>query len=411
MLATAVTGRAQTYATNIPAEHPAIRYSQEPLENPVSRLARQLEDGKVQLEFKEGGLGYLPSLLERLGVNPDSQALVFSKTSFQAAKIGPRNPRAIYFNDDVAVGWVRGGDGFEIAAADPKQGVVFYTLDIRKVDQPRLTRREECLHCHQGPATLGVPGIFVGSVYPNAGGMPYRQGAIITDHRTAFGDRWGGWYVNAVRGEQRDRANAVAPDPAEPLSLETAGRQNLTSLLKEFNPTGYLTPVSDIVALMTFEHQTQMTNLITRLGWQTRIAQHDAGRAQDLSADIEALVAYMLFADEAPLPEPVQGVSTFASTFPQRGPRDRQGRSLRDFDLQKRMFRYPLSYMIYSAAFDALPGIIRERVYQRLYEVLSGSGQNKKFARLSDEDRRSILQILRDTKPSLPGYWRDSAVP
>jgi hypothetical protein len=411
MLAIAVTGHAQTYATNIPAEHPAIRYSQEPLENPVSRLVRQLEDGKVQLEFKEGGLGYLPSLLERLGVNPDSQALVFSKTSFQAAKIGPRNPRAIYFNDDVAVGWVRGGDGFEIAAADPKQGVVFYTLDIRKVDQPRLTRREECLHCHQGPATLGVPGIFVGSVYPNAAGMPYRQGAIITDHRTAFGDRWGGWYVNAVRGEQRDRANAVAPDPAEPLSLETAGRQNLTSLLKEFNPTGYLTPVSDIVALMTFEHQTQMTNLITRLGWQTRIAQHDAGRAQDLSADIEALVAYMLFADESPLPEPVQGVSTFATTFPQRGPRDREGRSLRDFDLQERMFRYPLSYMIYSAAFDALPDIIRERVYRRLYEVLNGRDQNKKFARLSDEDRRSILQILRDTKPSLPGYWRDSAVP
>jgi hypothetical protein len=411
MLAIAVTAHAQTYATNIPVEHPAIQYSQEPLENPVSRLARHLEDGKVRLAFKEGGLGYLPSLLERLGVNPDSQALAFSKTSFQAARIGPRNPRAIYFNDDVAVGWVRGGDGLEIAAGDPKQGVVFYTLDTQKVDRPRLTRRQECLHCHQGPATLGVPGIFVGSVYPNAAGMPYRQGAIITDHRTAFGDRWGGWYVNAVRGEQRDRANAVAPDPAEPLTLETAGRQNLTSLVKEFNPTGYLTGVSDIVALMTFEHQTQMTNLITRLGWEARIAQYNAGRAEALSSDIEALVDYMLFADEAPLPEPVLGVSTFATTFAQRGPRDRQGRSLRDFDLQKRMFRYPLSYMIYSAAFDALPDIIRERVYRRLYEVLNGRDQDKKFARLSDEDRRSILQILRDTKPGLPDYWRDSAVP
>ena len=411
MLAIAVAVNAQTYATNIPVEHPAIHYSQQPLENPVSGLARQLEDGKASLEFKEGGLGYLPSLLERLGVNPDSQALVFSKTSFQAAKIGPRNPRAIYFNDDVAVGWVRGGDGFEIAVSDPKQGVVFYTLETQKVDQPRLTRRQECLHCHQGPATLGVPGIFVGSVYPNAAGMPYRQGAIITDHRTAFSDRWGGWYVNALRGEQRDRANAVAPDPAEPMALETEGRQNLTSLRKEFNTSGYLTPVSDIVALMTFEHQTQITNLITRLGWEARIALHDAGRGEDLSADIEALVAYMLFADEAPLPEPVQGVSNFATTFPQRGPRDHMGRSLRDFDLQKRMFRYPLSYMIYSAAFDTLPEIVRERVYRRLYEVLNGKDQSKKFAGLSDDDRRSILQILRDTKAGLPDYWGDTAVP
>jgi hypothetical protein len=241
--------------------------------------------------------------------------------------------------------------------------------------------------------------------------MPYRQGAIITDHRTPLGDRWGGWYVNAVRGEQRDRANAVAPDPAEPMALEIEGRQNLTSLRKEFNTTGYLTPVSDIVALMTFEHQTQMTNLITRLGWEARIAQHAAGQAGDLSADIEGLVAYMLFADEAPLPEPVQGVSSFAMTFPRRGPRDRHGRSLRDFDLQKRMFRYPLSYMIYSAAFDSLPDIIRERVYRRLYEVLSGTDQDRKFARLSDNDRRCILQILRDTKPGLPGYWQHSAVP
>src|SRR5262249_42062164 len=151
---------------------------------------------------------------------------------------------------------------------------------------------------------------------------------------------------------------AVAPDSAEFLTL-TAGRQNLTSLLKEFNPTGYLTGVSDIVALMTFEHQTQMTNLITRLGWDAWIAQHKAGQAEDLSSDIEALVDYMFFADEAPLPEPVLGVSTFATTFAQRGPRDRQGRSFRDFDLQKRIFRYPLSYMIYSVAFDALPDIIR----------------------------------------------------
>jgi hypothetical protein len=385
---------AQTYASNLPADHPAILYQTADLDDAATRLGKELATGKVKLD--------LPGLLEHFGINPDSQALVFSQTSFQAAKISPRNPRAIYFNDEVAVGWVRGGQGLEVAALDPKQGVVFYSFADGK-----LVRRQECLHCHVGSATLGVPGMFVGSVYPNAFGRPDRTGAIITDHRTPFADRWGGWYVNAARGQQRDRSNATAPDPAEPHALMTEGRQNLTSLFKEFNTAGYLSPVSDIVALMTFEHQTQMANFFTRLGWEARIAAQEGKPDPQIEADIEAAVAYMLFADEAPLKEPVEGISTFTKTFPQRGPRDHQGRSLRDFDLQTRLFRYPLSYMVYSRAFDALPEDVRARIYRRLYDVLSGQEQGAKFGRLAGRDRRAILEILRDTKPGLPGYWKD----
>jgi hypothetical protein len=405
---------ADLYQDNLRADHPAILYDQPSVDNPAARLNQKLERGELKLDYREGGLGYLPSLLEQLGISPDSQALVFSKTSFQAPKISPRNPRAIYFSEDVALGWVRGGDGFEIAALDPKQGILFYTLDTRQHDQPRLARQAVCLHCHQGPATSGVPGIFIGSVYPNSAGNPYQPGAIVTDHRTAFKDRWGGWYVNATHGEQKDRANAVASDPAEPevlhgLGLEQQGSQNLASLIGFFNPAGYLTPVSDIVALMTFEHQTQMVNFMTRLNWEARIAEHDQTRDhKPVDADIESLATYMLFADEAPFDEPIQGVSTFTSTFPKRGPRDSHGRSLRDFDLNHRLFRYPLSYMIYSAAFDALPEPVRDRVYRRLYEVLTSQDRTPKFARLSIEDRQSILEILRDTKPSLPSYWRAS---
>jgi hypothetical protein len=395
--------RAQIYSSSLPVDHPAIRYAQEITDDPIARLARQLDSGKTTLDYREGGLGYLPSLLDHLGVHPDSQALVFSKTSFQATRISPRNPRAIYFGDDVAVGWVRGGEGFELAGLDPKQGVIFYTLAVAKSDRPRIVRRTDCLHCHQGAATLGVPGIFVGSVYPDSFGNPARQGAIITDHRTSFQDRWGGWYVNATRGQQPDRANAVAPDPAEPEVLKTEGRQNLTSLAKEFSTAGYLTPVSDIIALMTFEHQTQMTNLMTRLNWEARIPET---KPAEIESDIRAIVAYMLFADEAPLREPIQGVSTFTRTFPQRGPRDHRGRSLRDFDLETRLFRYPLSYMIYSAAFDNLPPSVRDPILQQLYDVLAGKGQSEKFAGLSGADRRAILEILQDTKPNLPAYWR-----
>ncbi len=401
LLALAASAFAQVYQSNLPADHPAIRYAHPTTEDPAAKLNRKLERGETTLEYRDAS-GYLPSLLQQFGINIDSQALVFSKTSFQAAKISPRNPRAIYFDDDVAVGWVRGGSGMEIASLDPRQGIVFYTLDAQKQDHPRLVRQQVCLRCHQGPATEGVPGIFVGSVFPNASGDPYQQDAIITDHRTAFADRWGGWYVNAAHGEQRDRANSVAPDPAEPETLANDGLQNQASLIHFFNPTGYLAPLSDIVALMTFEHQTQMVNMMTRVGWDQRMGQSAA-----LDADIESLVRYMLFADEAPLAEPLQGVSSFTKTFPQRGPRDRQRRSLRDFDLERRLFRYPLSYMIYSAEFNALPAPALGRIYQRLYQVLAAKNADPKFARLSDDDRRAILQILRDTKPGLPSYFRN----
>ena len=409
MLVVCAVCRAQEYLPAIPVDHPAIQYSQAPLDDPVTRLAKQLQSGTVKLESRGDASGYLASLLEHLGIKIDSQALVFSKTSFQAPTISPSNPRAIYFSDDVAVGYVRGGEGFEVAGADPKQGVVFYTFNVDKSGSASLTRRDVCLKCHQGPATLGVPGIFVGSVFPSPLGVPQRDGAIITDQRTPLKDRWGGWYVNAKRGEQLDRANAVASNPAEPEVLDTDGKQNLTNLIGRFTPAGYLTTVSDIVALMTFEHQTQMTNYFTRVGWEARVIQHD-GKPDDtnglqLDADIEALVTYMLFVDEVPFKEPIEGVSTFTKTFPERGPRDSKGRSLRDFDLQKRLFRYPLSYLIYSPQFDALPDNIRERIYQRLYDILAGKDQATKYASLSADDRKAILEILRDTKPSLPAYW------
>jgi hypothetical protein len=384
--ATALFG--QEYLPPIPVDHPAIQYFQTATNDRVAGLAKRIDSGEVKLASRPDRLGYLPSILELLGIPVDSQALVFSKTSFQAPKISPANPRAIYFTDDVAIAYVRGGDGLEVAATDPKLGTILYSFNDGK-----FTRRDVCLKCHQGPATFGVPGIFIGSVFPSPTGAPAKEGAIITDHRTAFEDRWGGWYVNARHGEQRDRANAVASNPSDPDILDTDGAQNLTSLIGRFSPAGYLSGVSDIVSLMTFEHQTQMINYLTRIAWEARTGD------QRLDTDLEGLVNYMTFADEAPLKEPIEGVATFMKTFPQRGPRDAKGRSLRDFDLQKRLFRYPLSYLIYSAQFDALPDNVHEKIYRRLFDALG---------RKPESDRQAILEILRDTKSSLPGYWRDT---
>ena len=395
----------------LPIDHPAIQYATGPLNDPVTRLDRDLAAGKAKLEFSPES-GWLPSLLKNLDVNVDSQALVFSKTSFQASKIGPRVPRAIFFNDQVTVGSVQNGDVWELASLDPKQGFIFYTLDIHKTDQPRFDRRDVCLQCHQGPATVGVPGIMIASVYPDASGMPaFNFGMPVTDHRTPFQDRWGGWYVTGTHGGMHHKGNAVARDRSKPDVLETQGTQNLTTLGRKFDDGMYLSRLSDIVALMTLEHQTRMTNLIDRLGWETRIAQADGKMGDEttrlrIDSDIEAMVTYMLFADEATLYDPIEGVSTFTKTFAARGPRDSQGRSLRDFDLQKRLFKYPLSYMVYSEAFDNLPETARDRVYQRLFDVLAGKDSNPKFARLSQDDRHNIIAILRETKKNLPAYWR-----
>jgi hypothetical protein len=380
--------------TYVPYEHKAIQYFETPVDDTVRALDDRIDQGKDKLDFEPGGLSYLSSLLTHLGINPDSQVLVFSADSFQAPLISAQRPRAVYFNDEMAVGFVPHGEVMEVSALDPKQGVIFYTLNMGRATKPSFARREVCLQCHQGGQTLGVPGLVVSSQYIPAGvAAEHVRGGFVTDDRTVIEDRWGGWYISGSLPNQKHRGIPIGSD---------------TSAV--FDSSAYLSPVSDVVALMTLEHQTRMTNLIVRVGWDTRIAMAD-GKLEEarpqLEAAIDDMVGYMLFVDEAPLQGPVKGVSTFTTTFPERGPRDKQGRSLRDFDLQRRLFKYPLSYMIYTKAFDSLPDWDRERIYQRLFNVLTGKATDPKFAKLSADDRRNVLEILRATKPNLPAYWNN----
>ena len=385
----------------IPLDDPAIQYGLFPPADPVARFEQRLERGEAKLEVAPSGWGYLPSVLKQLGINPDSQALVFSKTSTQVENIGPRTPRAIYFNDDVMVGFVRNSDVLELAALDPQQGVQFYVLV--KAEEPAFAASQGCLRCHQGAVTMGIPGLVISSVHPVSQSRQEHGNAFMTDHRTPLSARWGGWYVTGTTGSQTHLGNNTnLVDPVRSGGPSTQPTQNLTSLGEMFDTSRYLEPTSDVVALMTLEHQTRMTNLIIRICWDAR-----RGIAEDkLNPEIEEMLKYMLFADEEPLRAPVKGVSTFTETFPQRGPRDAQGRSLRDFDLKTRLFRYPLSYMIYSAAFDGMPDKVRDRVYQRLHEILTGKDNSKTFANVSPKTRSEILEILRATKPQLPDYWR-----
>jgi hypothetical protein len=270
----------------VPLDDPAIQYAG-PVRDPVAQLEKQLESGKTKLDYAPNGWGYLPAVLKQLNINIDSQALVFSRTSIQTSHISPRTPRAIYFNDDTAVGFVQGGDVLELSAIDPKQGAVFYSLDTEKADRPEFARRDDCLRCHQGAPTMGIPGILVSSVHPStdAEARESHGSAFITDGRTSFEERWGGWYVTGTHGSQVHLGNnPQLTDPLNPGRAMKEGTQNVTSLEDRFNTSRYLAPSSDIVALMTLEHQTRMTNLMTRIGWDARIALGREGDARPRSA-------------------------------------------------------------------------------------------------------------------------------
>jgi hypothetical protein len=407
------------------AEHEAIAYSSSAPTDSIARLQEKIDDGEVKLVYDEHR-GYLPSLLDRLEIPVSSQGLVFSRTSLQVDRISPWTPRAIYFNDDVYVGWVQGGPVVEIASADPNLGAVFYTLSQNESVPPRFERQTTtCLMCHDSSSiTGGVPGFILRSVFPDRYGYviaSVRDGA--TTDRTPLEKRWGGWYVTGSPGEERHAGNSMSPLLLHEIgnvshylsSTDLSSGQNESSLEGRFDTKPYLSPHSDAVALLILAHQSYLHNLITRASYEARKALYDEKlvieqvgepKGAHLTTTLnrvqratEPLVRGLLFVKEAPLPSPIEGTSGFASEFSRRGPRDREGRSLRDLDLKRRLFRYPLSYLIYSESFDALPAVVKETVYRRLGEVLRGEDESSEFAHLDASDRAAILAILRDTKP------------
>src|SRR4051812_49414029 len=376
--------KAQQSAALLNDSHPAIRYEGQSAD-PVAVFQRSPLASHL---VADGPSGYLAALLRALHVPVSSQILVFTKGSVQSRLIEAGNPRALYFNESVVVGWVRGGF-IEVAAQDPRQGTVFYKAAPGNSGLS-ITRSNECLSCHHATRTAGV----VGVIEPMTHARPLER-------------RWGGWYVTGDLGAVQHYGNvdvaaltsgAVAPATPKLLSLE-----------KTFDTRGYLSPYSDVAALMVFEHQMQMMNLLTRLGWEGRIAEQEGrlkGDAEVIRDIVNQTADYMLFIDEAPIASKLDGTSGFAEAFSRTRPRDALGRSLRQLDLTTRLLRYPCSYMIYSAQFEQLPAGAKLALYRRLWTVLSGNHRDGRYKKLVAADRRAIVEILRATKPDLPTYFR-----
>jgi hypothetical protein len=401
-----------------------IHYSATTPTDPATRLQARLTAGEATLD-SAGDQFLLLSLLRELKIPVSSQTLVFSKTSLQRNSISPSRPRAVYFNDDTYVGFVPGGRVIEVATTDPNIGTTFYTVDQHPTGPMRLTRQtDNCLQCHASNMTRNFPGLVVRSVHPDSYGEPILPaGTFLTTHESPLSERWGGWYVtsplpganmanttydeSAGAGGSASKPAAVALDPA-----------------KAFDASRYPLATSDPVALLVLEHQVEAHNRLTRALYATRralsdeetiakamnepvpVKEHSESTLRRIHHACDPLVEYLLFAGEPELPAPLNVQSAFAEEFQKRGPRDVKGRSLRDFDLKTRLFRYPCSYLVYTESFDARPTPALEYVYQRLHAVLTGQDSSPAFAHLGLEGRQEILEIIRATKSNLPGYWK-----
>ena len=403
-------------------EKPPINYSETDPDNRISELVQNLKSGNVTLEYSQQR-GYLDSFLNALDISTTSQTLVFSKTSRQRRFISPQTPRAVYFNDDVYVGWIPDGEIIEISVADPKLGAVFYTIDQHKQISPVTIDRQlgQCLLCHASSHTDRIPGHIVRSVHTDRTGMPMLQSvAYRTTDRSPLSERWGGWHVTGTHGQQMHMGNLWSEETNQWSPIDQKSGSNLIDLSSKFDPTPYPTSHSDIVALMVLEHQVNMHNLITaaniewRVYWEERNSQHVSREGTEAKLSEEdhyrlnlianRIVAGLLFKQEARLTNPIQGTSQFQNEFEAKGPFDPQGRSLRQFDLTNRLFKYPCSYLIYSKSFQALPENLLNAIINQLKLTLNTSEDNDNF-QIPIPQRQTLWSILKETQKELPKTW------
>jgi len=390
----------------MPFDEDTIAYSKTPSTGPISRLQKAIADGTTKLPF-DPKFGYLPAVLRALGISQESQVLVFSKTSFQRERIDPESPRALFFNDDVYIGYIPGSPMLEVSEVDPKLGAVFYTLNQTPVERPKFARNDQCLECHASAKSMGVPGQLLRSFEVDSSGVvDLQSGTSQVNHRTPFAERWGGWYVTGTHGAQTHRGNLFGEKAFRRAEKEPNYRGNVTDLTEFFDVQKYPRNQSDIVSLMLLEHQTHMHNFIARLQYETVIALQQYGKIDHLKSKVDSFLEYLLFTEEAPLTNAIKGSAEFVKAFESQGPADAKGRSLRQLDLTTRIFKYPCSYLIYSEAFDALPKEIKAMIYRRLYDILTGADPSDKFKTLAASDRKAVLEILQSTKKDLPDYWR-----
>lgn len=399
MLAAALAGadaRAQSRLDDL--DKPPHLYRQQALHDRFTRLRKEIDAGTATLD-RTSEKAFLESFLKLLDVPVSSQLLVFSTTSLQLRLISPSNPRAIYFNDEIYVGYIPGGR-IEVVSLDPDLGGIFHIFSIPKNSEPlTVERSERCMNCHSGDDTRQVPGLVLKSVVPGPGGgslTAYRLSD--TGHMIPLSERFGGWHVTGIPGFTNHWGNLTG----------TLSEGKLTPIPNPFGARfdiqRYPAATSDILPHLLLEHQTGFVNRAVEATYRAReILHEDGGRptaahGTELDTLAREFARYILFEDEAPLPSGgIAGDPAFRRDF-LAGRRAVGNESLKDFDLTGRLFRHRCSYMVYSPVFAGMPVEIKSRVYREIGSRLS-------LPRFGGQERESIRRILRGTLPDLPAGW------
>ena len=374
----------------LPYAQKPIDYSGRETSNPVERWLRRKSDLSPKWTH-DARSGYLKSVLQALQVPIESQLLVFSQTALNPRLVSPQRPRAIYFNDSVSVGWVPDASSLEIAAIDPSKGAVFYTVRQTESAEPQVMRESRCLTCHAGGLSFQVPGLMLRSLMTDRRGKPL-EGFSNVSHEMPLRQRWGGWYVTGQHGKATHLGNIAGRESIQRWRIDPATFTNQQRLPPNVETGLYPSEHSDIVAHLVLDHQVRATNLMIRVGYEQRL-----GRQSDAE---ERLFRYLLFLDEWQWSEPVSGTSGYQRWFASHGPQTRRGQSLRSLDLQTRLFRHRFSYLIYSPLFAGLPPPVLNRLGRRWWEFLTDPRPQVQGRSL--EERRAIVQILRETRADLP---------
>ncbi len=379
-----------------------VEYGVGELSDPVSRLNKRLSEGLVEFKY-DSEWGYLREVLKYLEIPESSQLMVYSKTALNPRLIKPTNPRVVYFNDDIYLGWVPGAASMELASVDPLKGSLFFELPAKPSEKPQFVRSDRCLSCHAGGSSLRVPGLLVRSFLTDLHGRPI-SGYSQISHDKPLEKRWGGWYVTGTHGEMVHLGNVFGKEAIKESKANPAYLTNLKQIDQFFDTSKYISPHSDLVAHLILDHQVHGHNLITRVSMEEQLR---------LKSDVEdRLLRYLLFLDEAELTAPLKGTTSYQDWFQQQGKRDSKGRSLKDFDLETRLFRHRLSYLIYTDSFNKMPQTARLRVLREIYAFMNATdGELEQVWDVSPEEfpwqeRQSIVQIVAETLPDCPKFWK-----
>lgn len=366
--------------------------------DPFTLLKDDLEAGRLNLD-DSSEKAYLVSLLKALKIPAETQMLVYSTTSLQLSLISPRSPRALYFNDEIYLGYVPGGK-IEIVSIDPELGAIFYIFDIpRGGVRPVAERSRRCMNCHSDEETREVPGIVIKSVIPGPTGgslESYRGG--LSGHGIPLSDRFGGWHVTGAESLKKHWGNLTGRFTPEGI-VTTPLRPG-----ERFDWSVFPVATSDLLAHLLHEHQAGFVNRVVESQYRLRTAlARGRGRLLepdriDMERQVEELTRYLLFADEAPLPKGgIAGDAALKEAFLASARTTPGGASLRELDLKTHLFRNRCSYMIHSPLFQSLPEGFRRRVYQRIERALAASPVDPEFAYLRPDEKARIREILRVT--------------